>query len=230
MKALLLLLLIPLAAHAEKSRFTTVYLDDAGIVYVGVKHGGDKGLSEIITFPFDSGNRTSIPLPAEITERDVIGLITEKHKLFVVTNHIGAADDGPTVHVYDRDHNKWTKVGHVVCPVFTRVTLSPTHMIFSCEAGKRGRKGKTVIARKTISFKKDRIYNRSGSLIFPEFMLHFHGRTVMLEGEAPSWDTLRLRSDSGERTISADSLAQLPLPPTPPLPPEPIPDETPSQK
>ena len=230
MKALLLLLILPITAHAEKARFTTVYLDDEGQVYVGVKHGGDKGLSEIITFPFDSGTRTSIPLPSEITERDVIGLLTEKHKMFVVTNRIGTADDGPTVHVYDRDHSKWTRIGHVVCPVFTRVTLKPTQMIFSCEAGKKGRKGKTTIARKTISLKKDRIYRRSGSLIFPEFMLRFHGRTVLLEGEAPNWDTLRLRSDAGERTISADSLAQLPLPATAPAPPEPVPDQTPLTK
>lgn len=228
MKALFLLLLLPftayMPAHAEKARFTTVFLDDEGFVYVGVKHGGENGLSEIITFPFDSGSRTSIPLPAEITQRDVIGLITEKHKMFVVTNHIGEANDGPTVHVYDRDHHKWSKIGHVVCPVFTRVMLKPTQLIFSCEAGTKGRKGKTKIARKTISLKKDRIYHRSGSLIFPEFMLHFHGRTLMLEGEAPNWDRLRLRSDSGERTITADSLAQLPLPPAP------LPDQTPLVK
>jgi hypothetical protein len=216
MKALTLALFLPLCAHAEKSRFTTVYLDDAGSVYVGVKHGGDLGLSEIITFPFDSGARTSIPLPNEITHREVIGLVTEKNKLFVVTNHFGATEDGPTLHVYDRTTHKWGRIGHVECPVFTRVMLKPTQMIFSCESGK-SRKGKTKITRKTISLKKDRIYNRSGSLIFPEFMLHFHGRTVMLEGEAPSWDRLRLRSDSGERTISADGLAQLPLPDQTPL-------------
>lgn len=225
MKALIFALLLPLSAHADKSRFTTVYLDDAGAVFVGVRHGGDQGLSEIITFPFDSGARTSIPLPPEITKREVIGLVTEKNKLFVVTNHLGAADDGPTVHVYDRNSHKWTRIGHVECPVFTRVTLKPTQMTFSCESGK-SRKGKTKISRKTISLKKDRIYNRSGSLIFPEFMLHFHGRTVMLEGEAPNWDTLRLRSDTGERTISADSLAQLPLPAAP----APIPDQTPLVK
>ncbi|MGZ3671638.1 MAG: hypothetical protein ACXWR4_17110, partial [Bdellovibrionota bacterium] len=113
MKLFFLLFLLPLAAHAEKARFTTVFLDDEGVVYVGVKHGDS---SEILSIPFKSGERTSIPLPSAITSRDVVGLITEKQKLFVLTTHIGEKDDGPMLHVYDRDKSRWSMVGKVICP------------------------------------------------------------------------------------------------------------------
>ena len=66
--ALLALVLAPLSAHADPARFTTVFLDDDGEVYVGVKHGAP-AVSEVISFPFASGERTIVPLPSEIRSR-----------------------------------------------------------------------------------------------------------------------------------------------------------------
>ncbi|HEY8280206.1 MAG TPA: hypothetical protein VIH99_11320 [Bdellovibrionota bacterium] len=202
-------LLFPGAAFAAKARFTTVFLDDEGVVYVGMRHAD--GLSDIVSFPFESSERTSIPLPDAISHRDVIGLLPEKQKLFVLTNGAGEPDDGPMLHVYDRGSGSWVMVGKIVCPTFTKVRLEPSRMIFSCEIGKT-RKGKSRVARRSISLKRDRIY-RGGVWRFPEFMLRYKGRVVLLEGPAPDWDRLRLRSDQGsQRTISAEDLVQLPLP------------------
>ena len=217
-----------LNAHAEGARFTTVFLDDEGVVYVGMKHG-DPALSEIVSFPFQSGERTNIPLPAAIGTRDVIGLLTEKEKLFVLTAPLGLTPtDGPMLYVYDREKSKWEKVGGVACPTFTKVTLKSNQMIFSCEVGK-AHKGKTHVVRKTIALRKNHIY-RNGVWRFPEFLLRFKGRTVLLEGLAPTWDRLRLRAaDNSERTIAADDLLQLPLPgmkAAPSGPEEPIPPES----
>jgi len=210
----ILILFAPQVWAAPDVHFTTVFLDDEGVVYVGVKRGDNPGDSAVISFPFSSGVRTNIPLPDEIAHRDVIGLITEKKKLFVVTNGNGEAGDGPMLHVYDRGRSHWSKVGQVVCPTFTKVTLKASQMIFSCEVGK-SRRGKTHVQRKAISLRKDRIY-RNGVWRFPEFMLRYKGRNVLLEGPAPVWDKLRLRTDEGEqRTISAEDLIQLPLPDQP---------------
>lgn len=209
----LLLLALPAFARAETARFTTVFLDDEGVVYVGVKHG-EPAVSEVISLPFKSGDRTNIPLPAEISARDVIGLIPEKQKLFVLTSGMGAAlqkGDGPTLHVYDREFGKWTRVGHVACPAFTKVTMQPRQMVFSCEVG-QSKKGRARVVRKGIPFGKNRIY-RNGVWRFPEFLLRYKGRTVLLEGPAPTWDRLRLRDAEGERTITAEDLLRLPVKP-----------------
>ncbi len=209
--ALALLLPPSAAADAADAHFTTVFLDDEGVVYTGIKSGEQSGESAVVSFPFNSGVRTNIPLPAEIFHREVIGLLTEKQKLFVITNGNGEKDDGPMLHVYNRGNGLWSKVGKVACSTFTKVTLRPTQMVFSCEVGK-SKRGKTHMERKTIHLKHERIY-RGGVWRFPEFMLRYKGRTVLLEGSAPFWDKLRLRSDSeGQRTITAKELLQLPLP------------------
>lgn len=204
------LFLLP-SAFAANAFFTTVFLDDEGVVYVGVKHG-DPGQAEIISFPFDSGVRTNIPLPEEVKKRDVIGLITEKQKLFVLTMGDSSAKDGPMLHVYDRSKNKWKKIGQVVCPTFTKATLRSNQMIFSCEVT-QAKKGKVRVQNRAISYRGERLY-RSGAWRFPEYLLRFKGRSVLLEGEAPKWDRLRLRHDdeNKSRTISAEDLLQLPLP------------------
>lgn len=203
----LLFVLFCLQARAESAHFTTVFLDDENVVYVGVKHGEAPGISEIISFPFDSGIRTNIPLPTEIAQRDVIGLITAKSKLFVLTN----GSDTPMLHTYDREKGRWNKIGQVNCPTFTKVTFKSSQMIFSCEVGV-AKKGKVKVSSKSISLRKDPIF-RTGVWRFPEFMLRYKGRVAILEGEAPNWDKLRLRTDnSPARTISAEDLLKLPLP------------------
>lgn len=215
--ALLLVVLSPSLARADSARFTTVFLDDEGVVYVGLKHGAPE-TSEVVSFPFKPGERTVIPLPKEVAARDVIGLLTEKEKLFVVTTPAAdpgappSATDGPMLHVYDRDKGRWALVGKVACPAFTKVTLKPTSMTFSCEVGK-SRKGKSQVVRKVIALRHNRIY-RSGVWRFPEFLLRYKARTVLLEGPAPFWDRLRLRDANGERTITAEELLNLPLPGT----------------
>ncbi|MFX4404757.1 hypothetical protein ABTA52_20580, partial [Acinetobacter baumannii] len=78
--------------------------------------------------------------------------------------------------------------GKLDCPAFTKVTLKPTQMIFSCEVGK-SRKGISHVVRKVIPLRKNRL-SRPGVWRFPEFLLRYKGRTVLLEGPAPTWNLL----------------------------------------
>lgn len=207
MKIFLAAFLFPLLARAEAPYFTTVFHDDEAVVYVGVKKG--EGDATIVTLPFHSGDRNVIPLPEAISKRDVIGLINQKEKLFVITS----GGDGPMLHVYNRLKNEWTKLGQVKCPSFTKARLTSTRITFSCEVGK-SKRGKTRVSPKSISYGKLRLY-RHGVWRFPEFLLRHKGRVAVLEGPAPHWDKLRLRSADSERTISASDLLQIPLPPPP---------------
>lgn len=210
-----LLLALPRLAAAEDVNFTTVFYDDGGQVYVGLRKGtGDTAESQVITFPYPMGDRTQIPLPEEIRNRDVVGLIPEKQKLFVLTHSSKTAKDGPMLHVFDKDHNKWKKVGSVTCPSFTKVKLSSRGMTFSCEAGSyKTRKGmKTHMVNKTIAYGADRLF-RNGVWRFPEFMWRYKGVLLTLEGPAPDWDKLRIKAAEGEKLLKASDLFQLPAPP-----------------
>jgi hypothetical protein len=208
-------LFLPLLALADGTTFTTVFYDDGGQVYVGLKNGkGDEGRAQIITFPYPMGDRTQIPLPDEIVHRDVIGLIPEKDKLFVLTANGGGAKDGPMLHVFDKERNTWKKVGKIECASFTKVTLSSHGMKFSCETGvRKTRKGpKSIMTPKTIAYGSDRLF-RNGVWRFPEFMWRYKGVLLTLEGPAPDWDKLRIKAAEGERLLNADDLFQLPAPP-----------------
>jgi hypothetical protein len=227
--ALLLLTLTPNAFAEGKTIFTTVFYDEGGIAYVGLKHGDTNPESQIISFNFPPmGNRTKIPLPEEVLHRDVVGIIPDRQKLFVLTNGNGEKGDGPMLHLFDQKKNEWKKIGKVDCPVFTKVKLSSTRMEFFCEVpGVFGRHHKQKIVAKSLSFGKDRIF-RSGTWRFPEFLLRYKGVNLLLEGDAPSWDKLRLKSAEEERLIKADDIYDLPTPsttetPVPALPAAPSP-------
>lgn len=203
MKALLLALFaasLPHLARAAEAHFTTVFHDDEQVVYAGLKRG--EGSATVVTLPFSAGERSVIPLPEPVAHRDVIGLIGQKEKLFVITS----GGEGPMLHVYDQTKKSWTKLGQVKCPSFTKARLSSTKITFSCEVG-RFKRGKTRVTPKSISYGKLRLY-RHGVWRFPEFLLRHKGRVAVLEGPAPRWDKLRLRSAEGERVLSASELLQ----------------------
>jgi hypothetical protein len=215
--AFLFFLLLSFDANAAQVNFTTVFYDDGGMVYVGLTRvKGTKKESQVITFPFEGGNRVRIPLPAEIEDRDVVGLIPEKQKVFVLTHKSEGPKDGPILHVFDRDSGNWKKLGQLACPSFTKVNLSATKMVFFCETpasvDSRGRRRGRSIVPKTISYGRERLY-RQGTWRFPEFMLRYKGSFLLLEGKAPAWERLRLKSNDGsERVLQADELFQLPVP------------------
>jgi hypothetical protein len=108
----------------------------------------------------------------------------------------------------------------VECRSFTKVNMKSTHMTFFCEQGKT-RHGKATVVPRNLYFGRDRLY-RSGTWRFPEFMLRYKGRSVLLEGRAPTWDKLHIRSRDDERTINAEDLFRLPLP-------APVPQEAPAE-
>lgn len=217
---ILLSLLSPLPSAAADAYFTTLFYDDGGIVYVGLKkeeNGAQE--SQLITFPFEGGERVRIPLPPEIANRDVIGLIPEKKKVFVLTHGSTSEKDGPMLHVFNRDDNSWKKLGQLACPAFTKAKLSSTAMVFFCETGnvtqRRGKRRGSGVVAKSISYGKDRLY-RNGTWRFPEFMLRYKGVSLLLEGNAPTWDRLRLKSKEGvDRVFQANEIFQLPPPAVP---------------
>jgi hypothetical protein len=213
----LVTLLLPLPAAASNTQYTTLFYDDGGVVYVGLKKEAEgKVESQVISFPFEGGARTRIPLPEEIESRDVIGLVPEKKKLFVLTQDSSLTKNNLMLHVFDGQKGSWKKLGQLSCPSFTKANLSATKMVFFCETDvvrntKRG-KSNAVVA-KTLAYGKERLY-RTGTWRFPEFMLRYKRVNLLLEGNAPNWNRLRLKSENGaDRIFPADELYQLPAPP-----------------
>lgn len=201
-----------LSALAETNYFTTVFYDDGGTVYVGLKKEGENSGSNIVSFPIAGGSKTVIALPKEISHREISGLIPDREKLFVLTTGKEEKFDGPMLHLFNQKKQEWKKVGQIQCPAFTSVKLSATRMVFYCEIpGKVNKLGLPRVKPKILSYGKERLY-RGGVWRFPEFMLRYRGVSLLLEGNAPHWERLRLKSESGERLFQSQDLLDLPVP------------------
>ncbi|MCO5143033.1 MAG: hypothetical protein M9962_08090 [Oligoflexia bacterium] len=206
------LLLINLNAFANVNYFTTVFYDDGGTVFAGLKKEGENADSHIVAFPIEGGSKTVIALPKEISHRDIVGLIPDREKLFVLTTGKEEKFNGPMLHLYHQAKQEWKKIGQIQCPAFTSVKLSAKRMVFYCEVpGKMNKLGLPIVRSKILSYGKERLY-RGGVWRFPEFMLRYKGVTLLLEGNAPHWIKLRLKSENGERVFQSEDLLELPVP------------------
>lgn len=190
---------------ASQAQFTTIFYDDGGVVFVGVKSLKEtESFAHLVTFPFEGGEQTSIKLPPELENRDLVGLIPERKKLFVLSQR---ESEKLMLHRYNMEQEEWKKIGQVECPTFTKVKTAPTKVSVFCES--TGKKRGSGVQVKNILLGKERLF-RTGTWRFPEFLLRYKGVTLLLEGNAPAWNRLRLKSASGDRVIQAEDLVSLP--------------------
>lgn len=206
-------LLFSFAQAAEiPTYFTTLFYDDGGLVYVGLKATNDDGSgSQLVSFPFAGGEKTKIELPAELRSRSIVGVIPDRKKVFVISQiEEGEAKNSLMLHIHDLDQEVWKKIGQMECPTFTKVKTAAKAITVYCERktapSKKKKKGRSAgVQAKVFSLGKERLY-RKGTWRFPEFLLRYKGVTLILEGNAPYWNRLRLKSADGDRLIKADDL------------------------
>ena len=161
----------------------------------------------MVSFPYPNGEITRWVLPDEVTKRDIIGILPDQDRLFLLSVDSAIIDDPTRLFVLNKSTNKWREIGKVDCKSFARVKLSAHQMTFSCDD--QIRRGRTKFRKKVIALGKDRLF-RSGDIRFPEFLFRFKGTTFVLEGLAPEWDRLRIKSETTERLVAATELFQSP--------------------
>lgn len=198
---MLSILLFALQAIASEPLFTTVFYDGEGVVYVGLKGENE---SQITSFTYPDGTPSRIMLPEEIRTRNVIGVIPDREKLFVLTQSADHEDKTTRLDLYNQTDKDWKKIGAVDCIAFTKVKISASRLTFACEW--KMHRGRLRVRNKVLRLGKERLY-RSGTMRFPEFLLRYKSLAFILEGNAPSWDRLRIKAEGEEdRVIPAREL------------------------
>lgn len=212
MNKFLLFFLFSLSAWAKETEFTTVFYDDAGTVYVGIKQMDkiqeeEKISSQVAHFPFPRGDVTNLFPPDEAGKKDIIGILPDREKIFVISHKSEEKQGGPSLHLYNSKKKTWKRIGKVVCPTVTKVKLGITNMVFFCET--TSKKGQTRTTPKVIRMGKDRLY-RTGYVRIPEFLLRYKKAMLVLEGNAPHWKKLRIKN-MGEKDViyRADNLFKI---------------------
>lgn len=209
MKTFFLLFLFSFSAWAKDTEFTTVFYDDAGTVYAGIKKTDKKTSPEIVRaqvvhFPFPKGEIVNLKMPQNVESHDVLGILPDREKLFIISHQSEEKIGGPTIHLYNTKKKSWKRIGKVVCPTVTKAKLATTNVVFFCES--TGKKGKIRVTPKVLRLGKDRLY-RSGYIRIPEFLLRYKKATLLLEGDAPHWKKLRIKN-MGDKDVlyRADNL------------------------
>ena len=104
--------MLSISAFAKETEFTTVFYDDAGTVYAGLKQYQDKKVSDlfeaqVVHFPFPKGDVENLNLPEVVQEHDVVGILPDREKLFIISHQSEVIKGGPTVHLYNSKKKKW---------------------------------------------------------------------------------------------------------------------------
>lgn len=131
MKAVLVFLfLVSGSALAADPVFTTVAYDNDQL-YTGVKlRDPEKPIASIAVIDAKSGTHENISLPDEISKRDIIGIIPESDRIFVLTQDTSKAPgDAPLLYVFHKGKAQWKKLSSVDCPVFSNAKLMPKAMV-----------------------------------------------------------------------------------------------------
>ena len=187
--------------------FTTVAYRDTEVLYVGLKGShASNPQSQIVLLQTKDNSKQNIKLPEEIAARDVIGIIPEKNKLFILSLRQSDLTDKPLLHVHDLENSSWKKIGDANCHSFIAARIRSSDISFRCETGKKTRRGKAIFQWKSLPLGKERIFSASGIVRFPEFLLRYGKQTISLEGLAPDWTRLRIKSDTKEQLFQAEEL------------------------
>ncbi len=205
-----LLFLLPMLANAAPV-FTTVSYDRDEFFYLGLKKE-DKGVntdSSIAIVTNKDFSHELIPLAPENASRDVVGIIPEEKKIFVLTMRTGEQGDNPLLSAYDRNSKKWRDIGSVNCPIFTKIGFSAKSLTFYCEY--LTKRGKSKTRKMSLNLGNEHIH-RKGSMRFPEFLIRYRKTDISLEGSALSWSRLRIKVDSTSKVIEASEIYPAPAP------------------
>lgn len=196
------------AAYAEDiTMFTTIFYDDGGIVYTGVKQIKENrpALSKVVMLPYPAeGSSSTLVLPDEVSTHDVIGLLPEREMLYVLTQDYENPQGNLTLHSFNKKTESWKRLGRTKCHAFTKIKLSHDRITAFCEMKQKSKKAKMHVVGYPFRLGRNRIY-RTGSIRFPEFLLRYKGVNLLLEGKAPTWEKLHIKSeDSNKSYLAAD--------------------------
>lgn len=216
--ALAFMAIIPCTLVCAAAVLTTVSYDGREFLYIGAKKQdeGQNASSAVAVVSSKDFGHELILLPDSISKRDVIGVIPEGQKIFVLTQITSSQDDGPLLSVYNRESKKWKDIQSVDCPIFTKVGFRKKELVFYCE--RLTKRGKSKVRKKVLSLGSERIH-RKGSMRFPEFLIRHRKLDISLEGLALSWDRLHIKKETEDKVLPAAELYAVVATPAVPIAP-----------
>ncbi|OFZ20666.1 MAG: hypothetical protein A2X94_04095 [Bdellovibrionales bacterium GWB1_55_8] len=150
-----------------------------------------------------TGTTSSIELPAELRDREIVGILPAKQGVYVISQYTIEQGDQPLVHHFDTGPGRWKRVGQVDCPAFSVIHSSKKDLTFECE--ELDESGKTMPKKKSLALLKQ-FPVTARDLKIPQTQDAAASREVRLQGTPFEWDSLKVRLDKKEKTYDASAL------------------------
>ena len=179
------------------STFTNVTSLDEKYVLAGIKKVEPEMEMESQLLEIDAKKLVAqqIKLPADINNREIVGLIPAKKEfVLVVTQTTTGGGDRPQIHSYHLARREWKKIADVDCISFAEINIEAKSVAFSCEVTDDNGKVSSVVKKVNSAIElKPQIIKLPVSQIVESPL------KVSLEGKAFSWNQLKVLNGKKEK-------------------------------
>jgi len=186
--------------YAEGPIYTTLNSDGKSI-FAGVKlekkdYEPETYIQEI------SGDKLiskKIPLPKELSHRDVIGIFTaEQNQLVILTQRTAERGDHPLFYTLESEKNEWKKIGETNCISFAKITVEKDSMTLHCV--ETNDEGKRVEIPKKVKF-KGVFFTQVGEITLPITNITKNSLRAGLLGDPFEWNEIKVGKDKKEKVF-----------------------------
>jgi hypothetical protein len=184
--------------YAEGPFYTTLNSDGKSI-FAGVKlekkdYEPETYIQEI------SGDKLiskKIPLPKELSHRDVIGIFNaDQNQLVILTQRTAERGDNPLFYTLESKKNEWKKIGESNCISFEKITVEKDSMTLHCV--ETNNEGKRVVIPKKVNF-KGVLFTQVGEITLPITNITKNSLKSELLGDPFEWNEIKVGKDKKEK-------------------------------
>ena len=200
--AALALLLVP--AHALAETALTAVATGPKQVVVGVRSAepGAEPVTSLVAIDAKTRAARSVPLPKELAGREVIALLPAGERWLVVTQWTMEQGDAPQVHGWNPAKKSWKKLGTFDCTAVIGLRVEASSIVLRCEDVTDPAAPKVVEKKLAL----DKIRPAPGNFDLPQSASKGAGVEASLEGTAPDWDRVRVKSADQDDVLGLDRL------------------------
>jgi hypothetical protein len=140
MKHIFLILLTTWSLQAigsERITFSAIGKGENSI-FVSTKKSGEKIGTRSSLYELDEKNKKEIKMPEELKSREVVGIFSNKKKLYIISQMTTEQGDNPVI--YESINQKWKKVVELDCKNFVKIEVEKESVNVFCEQEENDKK------------------------------------------------------------------------------------------
>jgi hypothetical protein len=176
---------------AERKTFSAMGSGDNSIFVSVKKSSVEHGITSAL-FEIREKDKREIKLSDEIKEREIVGIFSNKKKLFIISQL--TTEQGDTPIVYEYSNSKWAKIKELECKNFTKIEIQKNDLNVFCEKEEKD-SDKMTSFNKLVNIKN---MNIDKKITIPQIESTEGSITAKLIGTPFEWNKLKVMTKSSK--------------------------------